>query len=344
MTFQYSWLRSFHFTAQLGSITKASDYLNLSNSTLSHQIKALETNFKVKLFYRSGNKIYLTNIGLSLKKITDRYFNHEQTIKAFLGKVRNRVNKVLNIGAENPMKVIPLMSLISPTEKKKGSTRFNLFFEKNDLLMEMFIKNKVDVLAINKFFFETYINSMTGQDIHEKNYEQHPTIDSLPFYTDRLTLAVNEKHPQLNFFMRKDNVWEKIMEGRIILSHKSYASRIYFDRLCRKLRIFPHNIMEISSREGVITAVKSNLGIGVVLESEIIGRTEILSLPIPIKKLSSNKSVMGLIEESDILVEEYVYFNHNIADLTLIKKFIELIKNYNLEKEMKEFNSDTEPS
>lgn len=355
MQLQYSWIRSFHYAARYGSLSAAAEHLGLASSTLSHQIKDLEGDFKVKLFYRHGNKIYLTNIGLSLKKITDSYFETENDIKSFLAKVKNRVNKVINIGAENPMKVIPLMDQV---RKKNENIEINLFFEKNDLLLEMFMKNKVDLLMINRHYFEenftpptsisqisTFPANSTSPGMKRINPQVtsssgNPLIDAIHFYNDRLVLAVHEKSQVYTEFKKlssntKSNSesfttplsWETLLQNRFILPHKSSAARIYFERICNKFGFFPHEVLEISSREGVVTAVKNNLGIGVVLESEIIGRTHLYALPLP-QPADLSK---GSISNNDLTVEEYVYYNHNISDLAVMKKFIKIIKSYSFE-------------
>ncbi len=61
-------LRIFHAVADAGSFTRAGDLLNLSQSSVSRQIGALETGLKVALFHRHARGLKLTEQGETLLK------------------------------------------------------------------------------------------------------------------------------------------------------------------------------------------------------------------------------------------------------------------------------------
>lgn len=56
-------LRAFEAAARAGSLTRAAQSLNLTHSAISHQIKALESDFGVQLIERAGRGIRLTGEG-----------------------------------------------------------------------------------------------------------------------------------------------------------------------------------------------------------------------------------------------------------------------------------------
>ncbi|MCA6100497.1 LysR substrate-binding domain-containing protein [Bradyrhizobium australafricanum] len=58
-----STLRAFEAAVRLGSFKAAAEDLRLTQSAISHQIHALETHFRRKLFLRVGNKLLLTRDG-----------------------------------------------------------------------------------------------------------------------------------------------------------------------------------------------------------------------------------------------------------------------------------------
>jgi DNA-binding transcriptional LysR family regulator len=62
-------LRSFCYAAQLGSISRAAEQVQLSQPTVSLQIQSLEKEFKTTLFQRRGPKIQLTPEGQSLYQL-----------------------------------------------------------------------------------------------------------------------------------------------------------------------------------------------------------------------------------------------------------------------------------
>lgn len=61
-------LRIFHAVAEAGSFTRAGELLNLSQSSVSRQIGALETGLKVALFHRHARGLKLTEQGETLLK------------------------------------------------------------------------------------------------------------------------------------------------------------------------------------------------------------------------------------------------------------------------------------
>lgn len=62
-------LRSFCYTAQMGSISKAAEKLYLSQPSVSLQVQALERDFDIQLFERTGPSIKLTLEGQILYKL-----------------------------------------------------------------------------------------------------------------------------------------------------------------------------------------------------------------------------------------------------------------------------------
>ena len=62
-------LRGFCHVAQLGSMTKAAELVDLSQPSISLQIQALERELKVTLFQRKGPRITLTPEGQALYKL-----------------------------------------------------------------------------------------------------------------------------------------------------------------------------------------------------------------------------------------------------------------------------------
>ena len=61
-------LKIFHTVAEASSFTKASTILNLSQSAISRQIQALESDLKVQLFERHARGLILTENGEYLFK------------------------------------------------------------------------------------------------------------------------------------------------------------------------------------------------------------------------------------------------------------------------------------
>jgi LysR family transcriptional activator of nhaA len=95
----YNHLRYFHAVAHAGSLTRASDRLNLSQSALSVQLKSLEESLGHALFERTGRRLILTEAGKVALDHADTVFAAGEALVATLsGRVRID-QQVLRIGA-----------------------------------------------------------------------------------------------------------------------------------------------------------------------------------------------------------------------------------------------------
>ena len=82
--FNYNHLYYFYITAQFASITKASEYLKISQPSLSSQIKVLEESVGVNLFIRNGRNIELTQKGKVIYSFCSRMFKEMDGLAKFL--------------------------------------------------------------------------------------------------------------------------------------------------------------------------------------------------------------------------------------------------------------------
>lgn len=74
----------FYAVAQFGSITKASDYLKISQPSLSAQIKTLEESLGFSLFTRNGRAIELTSKGKVFYRYCGKMFQDLEGVNKFL--------------------------------------------------------------------------------------------------------------------------------------------------------------------------------------------------------------------------------------------------------------------
>lgn len=77
-------LRIFHAAAEAGSFTHAGEQLHMSQSAVSRQISALETDLKVTLFHRHARGLVLTEQGELLNRTVAEVFAKLQTAETLL--------------------------------------------------------------------------------------------------------------------------------------------------------------------------------------------------------------------------------------------------------------------
>jgi DNA-binding transcriptional LysR family regulator len=109
-------LRIFHTVAEVGSFTGAGNILNLSQSAVSRQIKALEETLKVPLFHRHPRGIALTEMGVELHKAVNEVSDR-------LALAMERINEFRE-KPEGPLRITTTMTFGSAWL----SSRMNVFY------------------------------------------------------------------------------------------------------------------------------------------------------------------------------------------------------------------------
>ncbi|MEO0939896.1 MAG: LysR family transcriptional regulator [Pseudomonadota bacterium] len=98
MSLNYNHLRYFHAVAREGHLGRAAERLNLSQSALSMQIKALEERLGTPLFDRVGRGLELTEAGRIAQDHAARIFGTGEELLAALAQ-RGAVDPPLKVGA-----------------------------------------------------------------------------------------------------------------------------------------------------------------------------------------------------------------------------------------------------
>src|SRR6185436_3095494 len=91
-------LRAFNVLAREGSFTQAGRALNLTQSAISHAIRALENELGCQLFLRQGRRVFLTHHGRELLRHSDSIQTQMTQARASLGALDRNPRGHLRIG------------------------------------------------------------------------------------------------------------------------------------------------------------------------------------------------------------------------------------------------------
>ena len=101
-------LKAFYRVAQLGSITQAAKKLGLSQPTVTTQIRQLESQYAVELFYRGGRRLTLSDEGVRLLPMVKALIQQEADIEFFLRNSGHGTG-TLRIAATAPYYILDLV-------------------------------------------------------------------------------------------------------------------------------------------------------------------------------------------------------------------------------------------
>ena len=235
-------LLAFKALAETGSFTLAAKQLNLTQSAVSHSIKALEEDLGCSLINRLGRRIHLTESGDIFLASAERIFRQMQSVRSELDALGNWGAGRLRIGAGTTACQYILPSVIR--EFRQTFPDCQLSITPNDAreLIESLRNNEID-LALTL--------APDNQD----------DIDYQPVFDDSLQFAVAPSHP---WAKRKSAPTNEVdAQTYVVYRKRSFT----FDLLRRHFRSEGrdlNHVIELGSMEAIKELVKIGIGVGVL--------------------------------------------------------------------------------
>ncbi len=137
-------LRYFLTVAREGSITKAADYLHITQPTLSRQLKDLEKALGKKLFNRSSHNIILTEEGLFLRKRAEEIIDMVDKTEAELNSMEETIGGDVYIGGGETDAMRMIARAAKELQLSYPNIRFHLYSGNEDDVTERLDKGLLD--------------------------------------------------------------------------------------------------------------------------------------------------------------------------------------------------------
>ncbi|MBD9481463.1 LysR family transcriptional regulator [Pseudomonas sp. PDM14] len=236
-------LKSFHMVARLGSITQAAKKLGLSQPTVTTQIRSLEGQYGVELFYRGGRRLTLSDEGARLLPMVQKLLQQEADIEFFL-RNSGQVQGTLRIGATAPYYVLDMVR------------DFREQFPQCEVTLE--IGNSLQVIeALEEYRVDLAASSQLVEDAR---------LTRLVLGHDPLVLAVHRQHPLASH----DRVALSALSGHcLLMRERGSTTRVLSEALLRDAGVVTGPLLEIGSRESIREAVLRNIGISIIARHEV---------------------------------------------------------------------------
>ena len=248
-------LRSFHAVALQGSFSRAARVMNVTQPTLSQQVKLLEETYGVRLLERTGRGVQPTTLGKALFEITHRLFEIEQEAAELLtGAKRLTAGRIL-IGADGPFHVVPLIRRFQ--QLHPGPEVMLSLGNSTEMLADL-LSTKLDVVLIA---------DLPGDS----------RLFAVPLRRDPVLAILPAGHALAR---RRALRLQDVASELLILREPGSVTRKVVERGFAELDLTPTHVMEIGSREAVREAAAGGLGIGFVSASETMPDARVALLPI----------------------------------------------------------------
>ncbi|MBL7225032.1 MAG: LysR family transcriptional regulator [Desulfobacteraceae bacterium] len=240
-------LRAFYYAARLRSITLAAQELMVTPPAISMQVKQLEENLEIKLMFRDGNSIQLTEVGKIIFEKCDKIFQEIKDTEDFIEDISTSKTGVLKIGCpQTPAKYI-MPRLIA--EFKKTYPGIKIVFEQGDNSeMLKSILNHKNELAV----------------IRRRGDEKRLKVKS--FGSEDLVLVAA---PESQNLLVSEISITQLATIPLIVPEEGSATRDVVFEYFRKFKVTPTIIMESGSADLIKELVRQDNGVSFLVRSAV---------------------------------------------------------------------------
>ena len=251
----YTSLRSFHAVALHGGFSAAARAMNISQPTLTTQVKALETRYDVELFSRIGRDVHLTPAGRELFRTTMRLRQNEAEAEDLLKSFQGLQSGSLRIAAVGPFHATDII------------VAFKASYPKIDIIVEFGNSSRSFDRLLS---YEADVGLIA---------EVHPDkrVLTLPYSTHEVVVFANTQHP---FFERDSISIKDLQKQRVVQREIGSTTRTAMEKALKDNDVEIDLVLEIGSREGIWKAVEQGLGIGFVADFEFVPHPNLRAIPI----------------------------------------------------------------
>jgi len=250
---RYTQLRAFHHVASQGGFSRAAEYLNQSQPSLSEQVRQLERDNDVLLFIRRNRKVELTEAGERLLELTRQYFEVEDTIGEYLDQSRRALNGTIRIMVDSPAHVSEILHRFRNRHP--------------NVVVEMRVGNSDNVLnALRSYEAEIGVFGSNTDT---------PDLVSLALGTSSIRAISG-----LNFFTKPPGQlsFAEVRKLPLIFRERGSQTQQRMINAARKAGVRLEPIMVVEGREALRDMVARGFGIGFVSEAEIEGDTRLCQI------------------------------------------------------------------
>lgn len=284
-------LKYFVKTAEFLNFSEASRALCITQSTLSQQIKQLESELGIQLFERNTHGVALTEGGIELLPYARRTVHAADSCVEHIRDVKNMVTGSLNIGVTYTFSPILTETLLL-FMKLYPNVKLSIFYKTMAELMEMLEKREIDfVLAF-------------------KPTSQSTRIRSHILFDNHLSVIVSDQHP---LAQRSKIRLEDLQNYDFALPSRGLQARFAFDRLMSK-KAYDFNIrIELNEVNILLKLVRESNLVTILSEATIYGTEGIQAIR------------LELSDVADYEMEGCIHVLKDSYQKASAKKFVQLL-------------------
>ena len=250
-------LKYFIKAAERSNFTEAASILNISQSTLSQQIKQLEDELGIPLFDRIAKRVVLTEAGRLFLPYATRTVRKSEDGREMLAELNNIQAGSLTIGVTYGLSSLLTQALIRFAEIYPR-IKITIEFGTSDELLKLIAESKLD-FALSFVPVNPSVNHV-----------------SYPLFKSVLSLIVHKNHP----FAAYQNVnLSHLVNLPLVLPVKGYSIRSFLDKVLSKAAIIPEITIEINDIDMLLKLADTGKWCTVLMKTSLFNYPSLVAVP-----------------------------------------------------------------
>lgn len=229
-------LKTIHQTRNL---TRAAEYLHVTQSALSQQLKDIESRLGADLFSRTGKQMVLTPVGKTLLTRAELILDQIEQAELDIDRAVNGESGELRIGVRCLFCYYWLPRVLK---------RFRDVYPGVDIEIGNSTDPEADLIA------EKIDIAISAADRFD------PRIDAAPLFSDQVMVVMSEDDP----LSARPVIELKDFHGTDIISLIERSKHYFFYALLEHRNIRPRRYMTISHPEAMVDLIEAGLGVGIL--------------------------------------------------------------------------------
>jgi DNA-binding transcriptional LysR family regulator len=233
------YLRAFVAIAEAGGIARAGSRLDVSRAAASRQVLALETELGVQLFDRIGRRLRITSEGEHLLRQSRRLLMEADSLGDQAKALKRGQAGILRVGATPMALESTLSAFLGRYQRRHPGVELH-FVEDGGLRLPSRLENG---------------------DVHLALVVPDDRFRSRPLFPAHSVAVLSRRNP---LSRRRALDVAELAEEPLLLLHRSFGSREWFDSACGVARIRPRVLLESAAPHTLVALAATGYGVAVV--------------------------------------------------------------------------------
>ena len=226
-----------------GSLTRAGERLNLTQSALSHQLLDIEARLGTPLFHRINRRLTLTEAGqrvlTSARRILDELAQTEHDLRSYAENRRG----VIRLTTECYTVYHWLPTVMKRFEEKYPDVEIKIEVDATPAPLAALAEGSLDV---------AFVTAETAPD----------GIEMEPLFEDEMNVIVSPGHR----FASMEYVKPAQLVEETLLTYSTLKGNAIYERVLRPAGLEPKKHLQVRLTEAMIELIKANVGVAVMAQ------------------------------------------------------------------------------